>query len=175
MTRGRPGALASYNHKTNAMKISKSSLAAFSILLAVAVPAASAGSASSTTSSASDSASTSVGASSDSFGKSSDGSSRKTGVAAGDYRVVQVADVSDRPGTVQLTLRPVEARDASSDAALFLPAAILERNGLAAGRTITARERPYGVEFSHADSRESFYLVLRDDWYRELQTIPVQL
>ena len=55
---------------------------------------------------------------------------------------------------------------------------ILEQAGLAQGGVVTARPRPYGTEFAYAAAgaaKQAFYLVLADDWYRELQTRPVQL
>jgi hypothetical protein len=33
---------------------------------------------------------------------------------------------------------------------------------------VTARHRPYGVEFARADTREPFFLLLADDWRHEL-------
>ena len=62
--------------------------------------------ASSTSSAVSDSVGTSVGSLSGSIQRSSD-SSRTTTVADGDYRVVEVAAVAERPGQLRLTLQPV--------------------------------------------------------------------
>jgi len=129
--------------------------------------------ASSAASSASDSSATSVGSSSGSIQKSSTSSSTPTPVAAGDYRVIDVAAVPEQPGSVRMTLRP-EA-DAGSELALVLPQAALDRSQLAPGQLVTARARPYGLEFANGATRQAFFLVLDDDWYRELQTKPVVL
>jgi hypothetical protein len=58
---------------------------------------------------------------------------------------------------------------------LTLPRAAFEQGGLSAGQIVAARHRPYGVEFARADTREAFFLVLDDAWYRELGTHPVTL
>ncbi len=61
---------------------------------------------------------------------------------------------------------------------LYLPQALAEQARLAEGGIVTARQRPYGTEFAYAsggNERQAFYLVLADDWYRELQSRAVQL
>jgi hypothetical protein len=45
----------------------------------------------------------------------------------------------------------------------------------ARGEDVVARARPYGVEFGRADSGEAFFLVLHDEWHRELPSRPVTL
>ena len=40
---------------------------------------------------------------------------------------------------------------------------------------MTARSRPYGTEFAYGPAHQAFFLVLADDWYRELQANAVQL
>lgn len=148
-------------------------------LTVVALPPASA--ASSAASSASDSASTSVGSVSTSIQRSSDSSSRTGGVAAGPYRVIDVAGVPERADTLRVALRPVAEAVAAADArddgllVLLLPRPAAERGGLAAGEVVLARHRPYGVEFARADNGEAFFLVLHDEWHRELPSHPVAL
>jgi hypothetical protein len=56
-----------------------------------------------------------------------------------------------------------------------LPQQTFERAGLAPGGTITAQQRPYGVEFAHADTRRAFFLLLNDGVQRELRSNPVSL
>ncbi|MBC7957238.1 MAG: hypothetical protein H7Y33_15365 [Cytophagales bacterium] len=138
----------------------------------VTVPAQSASTAAS---SASEGASASVGSVSTSFEKSSDSSSKKDKVAAGDYKVIDVAGMPERPGTLRLKLQPVA--DANEDNAffLYLPEQALAQNPLAVGQTVAARTRPYGVEFAKADTGRAFFLVLHDDWHRELQSNAVTL
>jgi hypothetical protein len=58
---------------------------------------------------------------------------------------------------------------------LYLPQQTFERAGLAPGGTITAQQRPYGVEFAHADTRRAFFLLLNDGVQRELRSNPVSL
>lgn len=119
------------------------------------------------------SASSAGSASSASLGTSSDSSSPDKKVAEGPYRIVEVARLPERPGEVRLTLR-AEA-DPGSEVVLHVPQATFDQSGLGAGATINARHRPYGLEFASADTRQPFFLVLDDDWYRELPSRPVVL
>ncbi|MEP6873039.1 MAG: hypothetical protein ABI887_01620 [Burkholderiales bacterium] len=144
----------------------KASLACLALLLgATAMPALAASSAAS---SASEGSSTSVGSSSDSVKTSSNGSSKGTNVADGDYRVIEVAAVADRPGFARMTLQAVVDRGEDGEFFLYLPQQTVAQSGLAAGQTVAARQRPYGVEFAKGDTRQAFFLVLSDDWYRDL-------
>ena len=130
--------------------------------------------ASSAASSASDSVATSVGSCSGSIQQSSASSSKTTGVAAGDYKLIETAQVAGRPGVMRLRLQPVDGRaDGGFD--LLLPEAVVAQARLAVGATVSARERPYGLEFAQGEPREAFFLVLADAWYRELQTTAVVL
>ncbi|HEY0817224.1 MAG TPA: hypothetical protein VGD46_00500 [Rhizobacter sp.] len=127
-------------------------------------------------SSASEGISASVGSASTSFEKSSDASSKTDKTAAGDYKVTEVAEVAERPGTVRLALQPVAA-DAKADDGfyLYVPAQVVARDQVAAGQVITAKPRPYGVEFAKADTGRAFFLVMHDAWHRELQSNAVTL
>lgn len=133
--------------------------------------------ASSASSAVSDSFTTSSGSVSDSFGKSSDSSSKnEKKVTDGDYRIIEMAAVPERPGTARLTLQAVAAeRRADDEFFLYLPLAVVEQTRLAQGDVVSARQRPYGVEFAQATTRQAFFLVLKDEWFRELQTTPVVL
>jgi len=150
-------------------------------LALAAVAAAPARAASSAASSASDSASTSVGSASTSIQKSSDSSSKATGVAAGRYRITDVAQADERPDHWRVTLRGMPADGAAgagtdgAELVLLLPRQAAERGRLARGDDVLARTRPYGVEFGRADSGEAFFLVLHDEWHRELPSHPVTL
>lgn len=129
---------------------------------------------SSLVSSASDSLSASVGQSSKSIGNSSDSSSKHTDMAQGEYRVVDVAAAAGQPGMVTLTLLPVKD-DAGVDRwTLTLPAATVAQHDIAAGQVVAALERPYGMEFDKADAahgtKTAFFLVMQDDWHRELKS-----
>ncbi|MBV9892375.1 MAG: hypothetical protein JO090_15990 [Rhizobacter sp.] len=119
-------------------------------------------------SSASSAGSASVGSVSDSFRASSNSSSNDNKKsAAGDYRVDAIVAVAGRPERVRLELARL-GRPAEDAFALELPARALEQVRLATGSVVNARPRPYGVEFALAPDGEPFYLVLDDDWYREL-------
>ncbi len=147
------------------------------LLLAAALPCQAG---SSRGSSVSDSANASIGGSSDSFESSSRNSSdslpRRSVVPQGNYAIIDMVPVVQRPGMVRLTLRAVGGPAPAAEFALVLPAPTAGQNGLAAGQVITARDRPYGVEFLKADAAaQPFYLVLNDDWYRELKSNPVVL
>jgi len=131
--------------------------------------------ASSTSSAASDSSATSVGSVSGSFQKSSNASSKGTGVAEGDYRITDVAEAQGRAGMVRLALQAVADPGAQGELIVYLPQETVDRARLAPGGTVGARHRPYGVEFAQGQPRQAFFLVLADDWYRELQTTPVLL
>jgi hypothetical protein len=123
---------------------------------------------SSLVSSASQSLSTSVGQMSKSISNSSDGSSKHQDLAQGDYQVIDVADAADRPGMVALKLQPVAAGAAAFT--LTVPAETVAKNGIAAGQVVSALARPYGFEFAKADTQQAFFLVMNDDWHRELKS-----
>jgi hypothetical protein len=135
-------------------------------------------------SSASSAGSASLGSVSDSITNSSKSSSRDTKTADGDYRVIDVAELAERPGMLRLTLHAEAASDDSSDFMLTLPRQALGERGIAVGDIVSARNRPYGVEFARSSGaadamaraeREPFFLVLRDDWQRELDPRAVTL
>jgi hypothetical protein len=128
-------------------------------------------------SSASSAGSASSGSASDSLNTSSK-SSTGTNTADGDYRVIEVAELADRPGMLQLTLQGTAAVGEAHEFTLKLPRRALEPRGIAAGDVVSVRNRDYGLEFARADGRdgrEPFFLVLNDDWHRELEPRPVKL
>lgn len=126
------------------------------------------------TSSASSAGSASVGSLSDSI-RGSSNSSRTTQVAEGDYRIIDVAEAADRPGLLRLTLQLATAAGQDGEFFLDLPEPTFARQGLARGDIVSAQRRPYGLAFARADTREAFFLVLADDWFRELDPRPVTL
>ena len=126
---------------------------------------------SSAASSVSDSASSATSKVSDSIEGSSNSSSGDKRVAAGEYRVIEMAAATDQPGRQRVLLR----KDDGSELRLLLPTAAAERGQLAAGRQVLVSERPYGYEFAAADTRQAFFLVLEDAWQQELQARPVVL
>jgi hypothetical protein len=148
--------------------------AAFATLIACGTAVPAWADPASSASSASSTASTSVGSISGSIQKSSNSSSGNT-VAEGDYRIIEVADVADQPGTVRMKLQAVKDIGADGEFYLYLPHQVVEQGRLAAGGVVTARNKPYGMEFAHATTLKGFFMALKDDWYRELQTRPVSL
>jgi len=128
----------------------------------------------SSASSASSTASQSVGSISGSIQRSSNSSTGNT-VAEGDYRIIEVADVADQPGTMRMKLQAVKDIGADGEFFLYVPHQVVEQGRLAAGAVVTARNKPYGMEFAHAKTLKGFFMALKDDWYRELQTRPVTL
>jgi hypothetical protein len=157
------------------MNRTKSLLSAAALIaLASAGPAL----ADSLASSASSASSESVGSVSTSFGKSSDSSSKTTTAAVGDYRIVALAAAPDRHGMLRVKLQAVAENNSDAEFFLYLPQAVADQTRLAEGGIVTARQRPYGTEFAYGaegNERQAFFLVLADDWYRELQTRAVQL
>jgi len=151
-----------------------SRLAALAALLALAgAPALAASSASSAVS---DSITTSVGSSSTSIQRSSDSSSGKEEkVAEGDYKIVEVAAAPARPGTVRLKLQAVADETQKGEFFLFMPQEAFDQSHLGPGHVVTAKPRPYGLQFTRAASQQAVFLVLDDERYRELQTKVVSL
>jgi hypothetical protein len=127
------------------------------------------------TSSASSAGSASVGSSSDSIKGSSKSSSGDNKVADGNYEVLEVAAVPDRPGMLRLRLQPQAAtgNDANGAFLLDLPQKALGPAGMAAGEIVSVHNRPYGLEFARAQTREPFFLALTDDWRSDLDAHPV--
>jgi len=145
--------------------------------LALGVASFSSLAASSATSSVSDSLSTSVGSLSDSIKGSSNSSTGGNKVAAGDYKIIDVAAIPGQPGMVGMTLQAAVAQhgQAAAEFTLVLPQQALDKSRLAQGQTVSAREHAYGLEFAVAATQQAFFLVLRDEWFKELQSNPVTL
>ncbi len=143
---------------------------------AFALPALAASSASSASS---ESASTSVGSSSTSIQNSSASSSGDNKVADGDYRVIEVAEAPARAGTVRLKLHAVAQEAKQGEFFLYMPQEAYDQSRLGQGSVVTARARAYGLEFAkftgEAQAGKPFFLVLADEWFRELQTKIVRL
>jgi hypothetical protein len=142
------------------------------LLLLLAAAALPASAASSAASSASESIGMSVGSLSGSIQRSSNSSST-TKVADGDYRLIEIAADGERGGMVKLRLQAL--RDEHDEFWLILPRETVERSQLASGDVVSAHQRPYGLEFVGGAPRQAFFLVLADDWLRELQTKAVAL
>ena len=142
---------------------------------ALGITMAAPGRADSFASSASSAGSASLGSISGSIGDSSRASSPDNRTADGDYRVIYVAEVNAKPGMLQLTL---QAQGEAHEFTLKLPREALGPQGIAVGDVVHARNRPYGLEFARtnaARAREAFFLVLADDWHKDLDSRPVAL
>ncbi len=142
------------------------------LLAALAMPAMAA---SSTSSAASDSASSAASSGSDSLKKSSDSSTKTNTAAAGDYEVMAVTAAAERPGTLRMTLQAVADRSAEGEYFLYVPQQTVDRSSLAAGQIVTARARPYGLEFAKGGTGQAFFLVLNDDWSADLPSHAISL
>ncbi|MFT3663917.1 hypothetical protein [Piscinibacter sp.] len=154
-----------------AYPLHRATLAAF-VAAALAAPAWA-----DSTSSASSAASQSVGSISGSIEHSSNSSSGDRNVAEGEYRIIEVAEVAGQPGTQRLTLQAVQPAGAAGadEFFLYVPQPVVEQGKLAPGGLVMARHKPYGLEFAHAKTLKGFFMALKDEWYRELQTRPVSL
>lgn len=144
------------------------------LLLALAAPLALAGP-SSASSAASNSLTTSSGSASTSSEASSDSSTSDDKTAAGDYRVAEVTETAARPGLLRLRLQALDAQRRGYEFFLYVPPQTAQAHGVERGRVLTARERPYGLEFALAEARAPFFLLLDDDWQHELATRPLTL
>ena len=125
------------------------------------------------TSSASSAGSASSGSISDSIGASSNSSSGEDRVAAGEYRVIDIAQAPGKVDTTRMTLRALAgpAREFTLD----VPNRALAGRGVGKGELLQVSERVYGFEFAHADTRRAFFLALQDDWYRDLASRKVTI
>lgn len=139
-------------------------IAGFTILAAVATLPVHADSFASSASSAGSASSGSVSDSISGSSKSSSGDDKK--VAAGQYRVIEVAEAPGKPGAARLTLRGEQGKQFFLD----LPKAAMAERALPTGALVQVSERPYGYEFAHADTRQAFFLALHDAWQRELRS-----
>lgn len=145
-------------------------LAATALLgAALAVPAA----AESLASSASSAGSASSGSVSNSLQGSSNSSSGNNKVAEGEYRIDAITAVAEKPGFLRLRLQHLA--QPGTELLLDLPEKTATLAALGVGGHVAARQRSYGLEFATAPAREPFYLVLADDWFRELASRPVRL
>lgn len=149
-------------------------LATVALIGVLAVPPAWA-SGSSASSASSEAGSASVGSLSTSFETSSASSTGDKEVAAGEYRLIEVAESGTRPDALRLKLQAVPGTGAAGEFFLHVPRGTAERHGVAAGQLVSARERPYGVEFALGTPRQAFFLLMDDDWYRELRTTVVRI
>jgi hypothetical protein len=130
---------------------------------------------SSAASSISDSISQASGSISDSLKGSSHASSPDNKQVKGDYKVIDMAEVADKPGFVELHLVPATGANAGAEVYLTLPRAAAEQGHVGTGATVTALQRPYGIEFAANQPHAAFFLALADDVARDMKMAPVSL
>jgi hypothetical protein len=123
-------------------------------------------------SSASSAGSASSGSISDSLHSSSGSSKDNNKTAQGDYHIIEMAKLAERPGIARITM---QASDTDQRIELDLPQAIVDKRGLARGDLVHAQPRVYGIEFAHGEAHEVFFLALTDTWYKELGARKVTL
>jgi hypothetical protein len=122
-------------------------------------------------SSASSAGSASSGSISDSISGSSNSSSgNNKKVADGAYHIIDIAQADDRKGMTRVTLQAD-----SGTFVLTLPQKTFDKEQLAQGDMVYAKNREYGIEFARNDTRQAFFLVVADDVYGELASRPVTL
>jgi hypothetical protein len=120
-------------------------------------------------SSASSAGSKSSGSVSDSIGASSNSSKDDKKVAAGQYRVIEIAAVPGKADMLRLTLHAAQAgRD--EEFFLYVPGRALAAEPLAKDALVDVRQRAYGYEFAAAATQHTFFLALNDDWHSELRS-----
>ncbi len=136
--------------------------AAFALVL-LAVPPLAARADSSSVASISASVSKAVGSVSDSIQGSSNSSAGRR-VAAGPYRVVEIAAAEGRPGVER-----VQLQGEAESFALLLPIDVRQRAGLQAGDRVAVSTPAYGVAFVREGAAEPFFLALDDAWRHEFQ------
>lgn len=125
-------------------------------------------------SSASSAGSASSASISDSISGSSDSSDGDKKVAAGEYRVIDIAQAPNKPDTSRLTLRAVtEGQDKSFH--LDVPNRAMAQRQVIAGDVVKVNERVYGYEFAYADTQRPFFLALQDEWYHDLASRKVTI
>lgn len=125
-------------------------------------------------SSASSAGSESSNSISNSIGASSNSSNHDKRMAAGAYRVIEIAQAPTKTNTTRMTLRAVAA-GAGQEFTLDVPDRALAARQIAKGELVQVNQRVYGYEFAYADTQRPFFLALQDDWYRELGSQKVSI
>ena len=125
-------------------------------------------------SSASSAGSASSGSISDSIGGSSNSSKGDRRVAAGQYRVIDIAQAPAKAGTTRVTLRAV-AGGPATEFWVDVPDRALAERRVDKGAVVQVNERVYGYEFAYGDTNKPFFLALQDAWYRELSSRKVTI
>ena len=96
-------------------------------------------------------------------------------MAAGDYQLIQVAEITDRPGMLRMKLARLEGGATDREVEVALPRDAFEKGLLDIGAVVAVREKAYGLELANGRTQQTFFLVLTDEWFRELGVKPVVL
>jgi len=81
---------------------------------------------------------------------------------------------TDALATVRLTLTPVFTDASGFEFDLQVPEQALAPHQMKPGDTIHVARQPFGLEFAHGANKQSFFLVLAEDWERGLGTYQLQ-
>lgn len=138
--------------------------------VAVALGVAMNANAESFASSASSAGSASSGSVSDSLKGSSNSSTGNNKTANGPYRIIDIAQAPDGAHMARVTMQGVMPEQRI---VLDLPKTTFDQQQLGKGDMVFAQNRSYGIEFARNDTREAFFLVLADDFHREMASRPV--
>lgn len=149
-------------HKTTLIKHASLAIAFFCAL--------SQAQASSIASSAADAGSSASDSASSTLETSSKSSSDDDKVAAGNYRITDLATIPEKANRVRITLK---AEDTGRDLTLDLPTTTWAAQQLTLGDLVHAQPHSYGLEFARIDNQKPFFLVLNDDWHSELESRPL--
>ena len=79
--------------------------------------------------------------------------------------------MAEQPGKTRVMLQPMAGEGQAF--VLYLPQRAIADGAVSAGQVVRAEQRPYGVQFARADTQQAFFLMLDDDWHRELASNPV--
>lgn len=134
-------------------------------------PALSAGLTASSAAGGSSASSVSLG----SVENSSDSATKALTEINGPYRVVEMTPMPERPGMLRVKLQALATAQGDDVVQIYVPLKALERGDIRTGKTVLAHQRPYGVEFASAETQQAFFLLLADDWHKELSSKPVTL
>ncbi len=127
------------------------------------------GSASSAGMSAASAGSASLRGSSTAISGSSGSASDTDNVAAGRYRLTDIALAPGQGDKLALSLEPLTVNQ-TGVFQLTLPKTAIGNRRFARGDTIHVHRQAYGLAFTHQESDEPFFLVVKDAWELDLQT-----
>lgn len=154
----------------------KTTVASLLSLTLLALNAAPASAESSAASSVSNSASSTASSASNSIEGSSKSSSGKDQVAAGDYKVIEMAALPTQENVMRVRLQAVAEGSKTAEVVLLLPRAAAAKGEVAEGQVLRVAHKDYGLAIANATKQQQqqpFFLVLDDAWFRELQSRPV--